>query len=134
VVGGLKLEKIWARATAENAEAGMGYIMITNQGSQPDRLVRVQSAIARAVQLHTTSTDGGESVMRPLAAGIEIPAGDRAVLRPGAGHPHVMFVGLSNGIEPKKPFKVTLVFENAGPVEVTFRTVAIGANPAHAGH
>lgn len=133
-VGTLKIEKVWARATPASAKAGVGYVMITNLGREPDRLVGARTPIADGAQLHVTRETDGSIEMQPLETGIEITPGSRAVLRPGAGQPHIMFVGLNGPIKAGKPFKVTLEFEKAGPVEVKFRTVAIGASPAHAGH
>lgn len=132
VLGPLKIEKIWSRATPKTAEVGAGYIMVTNSGAEADRLMSVVTDIAAETQFHTMSMTDGVMKMRPIEGGVVIPANGRAVLRPGRDH--LMFMGLKAPIEKGKPFKATLTFEKAGTVEVTFRTVGIGENPGHAGH
>ncbi len=132
VHGDQKIEKVWSRETPKGAKVGVGYIVITNTGSAPDRLVAVESPIAMKTQLHTMTMVDGIMKMRALQNGVEIPADGQAVLKPGSDH--VMFMGLKTPVLKGQPFMGTLVFEKAGRVEVEFRTVGIGKSPAHAGH
>jgi periplasmic copper chaperone A len=65
--------------------------------------------------------------MRPVSGGLEIKPGETVELKPGSFH--IMMTGLKNPIERGKPFKASLTFEKAGPVEVEFTVVAAGASP-----
>ena len=47
-VAALEIGHPWARATPPSAPAGGGFLVITNTGSTPDRLVSVRSPAALA--------------------------------------------------------------------------------------
>jgi periplasmic copper chaperone A len=68
--------------------------------------------------------------MRPLPAGVEIKPGETVEFKPNATH--IMMMDLKQPIERGKPFKGSLVFEKAGPVDVDFAVEAIGATSASA--
>ena len=61
---------------------------------------------------------------------IEIPAGETVKLKPGGLH--VMFMGLEDPLTEGENIPATLVFENAGEVEVTFNVEARDGD--HSGH
>jgi periplasmic copper chaperone A len=68
--------------------------------------------------------------MRPVSGGLEIKPGETVELKPGSFH--LMILDLKQQIENGKPFKASLNFEKAGPVEVQFNVVAPGATPSAA--
>ncbi len=91
---------------------------IVNTGTQPDRLIGVESAIAARTELHESRID---------ASGIGTMVHvDAIALAPGAtvglqhGGYHVMFLGLSGPLTEGALHKATLIFERAGRVEVEF--------------
>jgi len=65
--------------------------------------------------------------MRPVPEGVEIKPGETVELKPSSFH--IMMMDLKQPIERGKPFKASLTFEKAGPVEVEFMVVAPGATP-----
>ncbi len=73
--------------------------------------------------------------MRPVEA-IEIAPGEPAVLQPGGLH--IMLMGLAAPLETGKPFPMTLVFENAGSVDVEIQVTdplnLEGPESEHFGH
>lgn len=95
---------------------GAAYLVIANAGSEPDRLLSATSEAAAVAELHEVVDDAGVMRMRPLADGIEIPAGDSVTLEPGGLH--VMLIGLTRGLHAGDDFDLTLVFERAGEVEI----------------
>jgi len=125
-VGDIKIMKPWTRATPPNAKVGGGYLTIMNSGSAADRLVSATSAIAGKVEIHDMKVENGVMKMRPLADGLDIPAGKTVTLAPGGFH--VMFMKLSEPFKEGEMVKATLVFEKAGPVEIMFPIAAIGAS------
>lgn len=130
--GDLRITNAWSRATPEGAPVGAGYLTITNAGTQSDRLVSGETAIPSKVEFHEMSMTDGIMRMRPLASGIDIPAGGSVELKPGGLH--IMFIGLKNPIELGKPFSVALTFARSGKVEVAFGVEKAGARaPNHAG-
>lgn len=124
-VGSLELSDLWTRATPPAAPAAGGFLTITNKGSEPDRLIAVSSPEAAASELHEMSMDNGVMKMRPLANGIEIPAGGKVTLAPGGLH--LMFITLKDTLKEGRKFPVTLTFEKAGKVDTFLHIMAIGA-------
>ena len=123
--GDLTLESAWTRATPEGADVAGGYLVIKNAGSVPDRLVGGSVDFADRVEIHEMVMDGDVMKMRPVAGGLEIPAGGEAILKPGSYH--VMFIGLKHGLVEGTEEEGTLSFEKGGSIAVEWAVEAIGA-------
>ncbi|MFG5382083.1 copper chaperone PCu(A)C [Yoonia sp. R2-816] len=116
----VSIENARAFATAPTAMAGGGFLTITNTGDQDDTLIGIRADFPR-VELHTTEFTDGVARMMHLDA-IPVPAGETVSLEPGGLH--VMFMGLrGNPLEEGETIPATLIFENAGEVEITFDIV-----------
>lgn len=124
-VGRIVISKVWSPATPRGARVGAGYLTIRNLGPKSERLVSGQSEIADRVEMHTMTMSNGIMRMRPLKNGVEIGPGETIVFKPG-GH-HFMFVGLMRPIVKGKGFKASLVFKNAGKVDLFFSAEGIGS-------
>jgi periplasmic copper chaperone A len=122
--GDIVVEKPWARATPKGAEVGSGYLAIQNNGAAPDRLTGGTADFA-TVEIHQMSSDNGVSQMRELKDGLNIPAKGTVGLSPGGYH--LMFTHLTHPLMKGESIKATLNFEHAGPVEVEFSVMGIGA-------
>ena len=129
-VGALEIDRPWSRAVPKGASVAAGYLTIKNTGTEPDRLVSGSTPVAGKFEIHEMSIDKGVMKMRPLSVGLEIKPGETVELKPGSIH--IMMMGLKQPIEKGKPFKGSLVFEKAGPVDVDFAVEAVGATPAPA--
>jgi periplasmic copper chaperone A len=125
--GSLEIDQPWSRATPKGAKVAAGYLTIKNTGTDPDRLVSVTSPAAGKSEIHEMSMEKGVMKMRPVPGGVEIKPGETVELKPGSSF-HIMMTGLKSPIERGKPFKASLTFEKAGPVEVEFTVVAAGAS------
>jgi periplasmic copper chaperone A len=125
--GSIEIDNPWSRATPKGAKVAAGYLVIKNTGTDPDRLVGGTSPAAGKVEVHEMSMDKGVMKMRPVSGGLEIKPGESVELKPGSFH--LMMFDLKQQIENGKPFKASLNFEKAGPVEVQFNVVAPGATP-----
>ena len=123
-VGDLEIEHPWSRATGQTRPA-VGYLKIRNNGQQADRLLGATTRIADHVMLHANVIENGVAKMTP-AEGLEIPPGGEVVLAP-KGEYHLMIMGLKQPLAEGDTFPVTLIFEHAGKVDVTFVTAAAGA-------
>lgn len=100
-----------------HTEQGMNsaaYLRIKNRGGA-DRLLRVESNIAQAVELHESMMENDIMTMRPVSF-IEIPAGGEVELKPGGLH--IMLIGLNEALMPGAKVQLTLVFEKAGNLTV----------------
>ncbi len=120
--GDLMVKNVWSRATP--ARNGVAYMTIFNHGGGVDRLVAVESDIAKKVELHTHSMKDGVMQMRRISA-IEVHPGEPAVLAPGGNH--VMLMGLHKSLEEGQIFTVNLVFEKAGKIAVDAAVQKAGA-------
>jgi len=131
-VGAIEVGHPWSRATPAGARVAAGYLAIRNTGPQPDRLVSVTGEIAGRAEIHEMAVDDkGVMTMRPLADGLEIPAGGEAELKPGGYH--IMFLDLKQGVKEGDAFKGTLTFEKAGAVEVEYTVEAMAGGSGHGG-
>lgn len=124
-IGTLEISHPWTRATPPSAKAGGGFVIITNKGTTPDRLVSAQSNASQKVEIHEMKMDGNVMRMRELAGGLEIPPGGTVTLKPGGFH--IMFMELKAPFAKDTKVPVTLVFEKAGKIDVDFSVEAMGS-------
>ena len=122
--GDLEIGHPWSRAVPAGASVAGGYLTVANHGAAPDRLLSVSSGISAKAELHEMAVKDGVMTMRPLADGLEIPAGGSIELKPGSYH--LMFIGLKELPKQGGSFEATLTFEKAGAVEVEFAVEAMG--------
>jgi copper(I)-binding protein len=125
--GPLQIDHVWSRATPKGAKVAGGYLTIKNTGTDPDRLVSGSTPAAGKFEIHEMSMDKGVMKMRPVPEGVAIKPGETVELKPGAFH--IMMMDLKQPIERGKPFRASLMFEKAGPVEIEFTVLAPGASP-----
>lgn len=109
-----------AYETPAGTKSGAGYMVIANEGDTDDTLVEVRADFPR-VMIHNTEETDGIARMVHIDA-LDIPAGETVELAPGGYH--VMFMGLGDDpLENGEEIPATLVFEQAGEVEVVFIVV-----------
>ena len=104
------------RATIGSMPSSAAYLSITNHGVTADRLLAVESGLARKTELHTMDVTNGVMKMWQIDGGIVIPAGKTIQLAPGGLH--VMLIGLKAPLNADENYQVTLVFETAGKVKL----------------
>lgn len=118
VVGDLTIIHPHIPQPAASAMAAGGFMAITNNGTEADRLIGVTSDIAAKSELHESRVDAnGMGSMTPVEA-IEIPPGGTISLEHGSYH--VMFMGLKAPLTEGQTVKGALIFERAGQVEIEF--------------
>lgn len=132
--GSIRVSAVWARmpggaaqptaamggtghsdSMADMGGVGAAYMTIRNSGAAADRLLKVEGDVAKSIELHTVTDNGGVMQMRPVA-NIDIPAGGETQLKPGGLH--VMMIGLQRQLKPGDKVDLKLTFEKAGPVSV----------------
>lgn len=123
--GSLVIDRAWARATPAGASVAAGYLRITNDGKEADRLMGGEAPFAGRVEVHQMSMVNNVMHMRQLTEGLEIKPGQSVELKPGGYH--LMFVGVKGRLLQGSHVKATLQFEKAGKVEVDFDVQPIGA-------
>lgn len=118
-IGDLVIDHPWAKATLPNQPVAGGFLTITNNGAEPDRLVAGTAGFAGEVQVHEMAMENDVMKMRQLEEGLEIPAGATVELKPGGYH--IMFMQLAEPLKEGEMRKATLTFEKAGSIEVEFK-------------
>lgn len=127
--GNLVISDAVLRVATPQARTGAGFMVITNKGKQPDRLLSAASDIAAVTQLHATIREGNVMQMREQAQGVVIPAANRVAFAPGGLH--VMFIGLKAPLAPGQMVKLKLNFEKAGAVDVALAVQTAATSQAH---
>lgn len=125
---GVRVLEAWARATPPVAPVAGSYLTVVNDGAQADRLLRVESDIAKRIEIHEMRNDNGVMRMRRIDAGLPLPAHGRLTLGPGGYH--LMLFSPTRPLQAGGHFDAILVFEHAGKLPVTFEVRALGT----AGH
>ena len=123
--GDLVITQAWSRATPGGAKVGGGYLTIQNKGSAADRLIGGSADVADKVQVHEMATTNGVITMRPLDKGLSIEPGKTVRLAPGGYH--LMLLDLKSPLKQGDKVPVTLEFEKAGKVKLTFDVQGLGA-------
>ena len=131
-LGALDIGHPWSRATLPGAKVAAGYLTVKNSGSTPDRLLSATADIAGKGEVHEMTVKDGVMTMRPLADGLEIPAGGEVKLAPGSYQ--IMFKELKAPAVEGVKFPGTLTFEKAGTVKVEFAVEKAGGEADHSAH
>ena len=131
----IRVEDVWARPAmamegmqpAEPSEGAMGsergmagtgavFMLLANEGDEPDRLVGGQTEVATVVEIHETKMEGEIMKMQMLPEGLEIAAKGEVLLKPGGYH--IMLIGLQRDLKPGDTFSLELQFEKSGAITV----------------
>jgi copper(I)-binding protein len=126
--GDLVITQAWSRATPGGAKVAGGYLTIENKGAAADRLIGGSADVAGKVQVHEMATSNGVMTMRPLDKGLSIEPGKTVKFAPGGYH--LMLLDLKSPLKQGDKVPVTLEFEKAGKVKLTFDVQGVGAQGA----
>ena len=131
--GDIMVTDSYARSASASARTGAAFVVITNHGTEDDRLIGVASPVAQRVQLHTHEEDtNGVVKMLHIKQGLNLPSGGKIAMQRGGDH--IMFMGLTDAFEQGAMIPLTLEFEKAGMVEIEV-PVDFDRKPGHAqGH
>jgi copper(I)-binding protein len=124
--GGITVAGPWARASAGRARNGAAYFTVLNKGAKTDRLIGVQTPIAKKAQLHEHRASNGVMRMRRVVGGLTVAPGGRLSFAPRGRH--VMLMGLGKPLKAGDGFPLTLVFERAGRITVNVAIHPIGGS------
>lgn len=115
---GIEVTQPWSREVPPQAPVAAGFMGIHNHGPGDDRLLSVSSDAAERVEIHEVRHEDGVARMRELPDGLPLPAGQGVELQPGGYH--LMFIAPVDGFKAGHGVKATLVFAEAGRVDVEF--------------
>lgn len=132
IPGRIVISHAKARETKIAGVTGVGFLDIRNIGGDDDRLLSASSPIAKSVEIHEMSMDGGVMRMRALKE-LVIPAGKTVSL--AAGGTHLMLIGTQAPLQAGDSIRVDLQFEKAGRATVALQVEPLeGSDDSHAGH
>ena len=115
------ISEAWTRAAAGGSTTPV-YLHIIS-AKDPDRLVGVDSAMAKSVELREDTPQGAG---RPVATpAIDIPAGGTVNLGPGGRY--FMLVGVKEPLKEGDSFLITLHFDKAGTENAAVRILGASA-------
>jgi len=127
-IGDLVIDHPIARETTAMAMSSAGYFVVTNTGETDDTLLAVRADFPR-VMVHDTEVVNDVATMVHLDQ-LVIPAGETVTLAPGGKH--VMFMGLKGDpMEEGEQVPATLVFENAGEIDIMFNVEKMTEGHSH---
>lgn len=128
--GSLEIEQAYAIATAPGQPHGALFIKeINNRGSTADQLIGARSSIAKSIEVHQMSMDNNVMKMREIPA-IEVPAKGKVSMQQGNKNGyHLMLMNLAKPLKEGERFKATLVFKQAGDIDVD-----VTVEKSHHGH
>jgi copper(I)-binding protein len=125
----IQVEDVWSRPamamqeSSEASESGMGmagtgaaFMLIRNEGSEPDRLMGGRTEVAEVVEIHETVLEDDIMKMQMLAEGLEVPARGEVQLEPGGYH--VMLIGIKQDLNVGESYTLELQFEKSGTISV----------------
>ena len=118
IVGDLRIIHPHISQPAATAKAAGGFMAIENNGTEPDRLIGVESDIAAKSEVHESKVDANGVGTMTHVDSLEIPAGQTVSLEHGGYH--IMFMGLTGTLMEGEMHKATLIFEKAGRIEIEF--------------
>lgn len=121
----LLIEKPWARASIGISRPAAVYLTIQNNGVETDVLTMVKTPVAEMSEVHKSEVKDGIARMSP-AGQVEIAAGSSINLEPGGLH--IMLMKLKQPVKKGDSISMTLLFENAGPIDVVVPVCGIGAS------
>ena len=123
LVGPIKIEHAFTRATMPGQQVAGGFMKIENKGGPADQLISASSPVAGEVQLHEMAMEGNVMKMRQVKD-IAVPAGGSVELKPGGLH--LMFINIKAPLSAGETVPVKLKFAKAGEVEVSMPVNLMG--------
>jgi periplasmic copper chaperone A len=114
----ISISDAWVRPAVlmeDGSGSSAAYMVIQNQGSSPDRLIKIETTQAGIAEIHETKMQDDVMSMSPVS-GIDIPEKGFVELKQGSYH--IMLMDLVDELKPGMSIPLTLTFEKAGTLTV----------------
>lgn len=125
----VSIENPYAFAASSGARSAGAFMTlrypVTDTGT-PDRLMQVQTPVAGRAEIHAVLIEDNAMMMRKVST-LPLPPTGKLVLSPQGTH--IMMMELRQPLIAGDSFPMTLVFENAGAVEVAVPVRSLGDMP-----
>ncbi len=120
----MEIREPWARPSSSQLLEAGGFVTITNNGLEPDRLMSASSPAAASIGIYAIKVVGADVNMQPIPGGLRVHPGLTMTFKP-RGY-HLLLQGLKVPPRTGSSLPVTLVFEKAGPIAVEFEVRSPG--------
>jgi periplasmic copper chaperone A len=131
---GLVIDHPHTMATAPGQpHGGVFFNSITNTSAKADQLIGARASVSKSIEVHRMEVANNVMKMREIPA-IDLPANSKVTMGRGSkeGY-HLMLMNLKAPLKDGDKFPMTLLFKNAGEVEITV-AVEKPSMPMHGGH
>lgn len=112
----------YIRAVPPGQPTSVSFMVLKNHSSEALVLVGAESAVAKAVELHTHTMKEGMMRMRQVEK-IDLPAGETVQLQPGGLH--VMLIGLQQKLVPGEQIDMALLFADGSKLALKVPVVKL---------
>ncbi len=114
----------WVRLAAVPGRPAAGYFTLTG-AAKDDRLLRIDSAVVKTIELHENVMNGDVMTMRQMAD-VPVPAGATIAFAPGGNH--AMLFDVDARITPGTAIPMLFSFASGAKIEVEAKTVPAGGD------
>ena len=111
----LTIHDPYVRLAPPNAPATGAFMVIKNAGASDRQLVKAESNVAKAVELHNHINENGVMKMRQVPS-IDIKANGQAELKPGSYH--VMLIDMTTQLKEGDSVPLTLHFDDGSSQQI----------------
>lgn len=115
LAGNISVVDAYVRLVPQGVPTTAAFMTLKNGGNTDRRLLRVDSPVAKTVELHNHLNDNGVMKMRQVHE-IQIRAGGQTDLRPGSYH--VMMIDLKQPLQEGEKVPLTLSFDDGSSEKV----------------
>ncbi len=110
----IEIQNPWVREASKYGGVSAAYLVIKNNGNEPDYLIDVSSNVAQIVQIHKMTYKNGVAGMERVKE-IKIPPKSEVEL---TGKYHIMLIKLKKDLKSGQHVKLTLIFKKSGKITV----------------
>lgn len=116
-VGQIEIQEPWTRTLPDKPQTAGAFMTIVNGGSESDRLLGATGPEGSTCELHGIRVTGPGISMLRLEDGLYLHYGTTIVFKPRGYH---LILQLPAPLAAGERLPITLIFERAGRVEVSF--------------
>ena len=117
------VDAAWVRLAAAPGRPGAAYFTV-HGGSEPARLIAIESPRVATIELHDMAMQGNMMTMARID-GADVAAGGKLAFAPGGKH--AMLFGVDPAIKPGDTLPLSFRFAKGTPIAVDAKVVAAGS-------
>ena len=122
------VENAYVRAIPPGQMMSASFMTLKNDAAESVSLIAGHSSIAKSVELHTHTNNGGVMQMRQVDK-VDIPANGTATLQPGGFH--IMLIGLNKDLIEGQEVDLTLDFSDGSSHVLTLPVKKVMSGMMH---